>query len=87
MMDSKVVQGATAGLIGALTLTALAWGLRLLVEAVALLNSMIVSAGVTTFSGRLVVFVLSLIIVAGLAVGAYYLFDKRLKPEQESSGD
>ena len=86
-MDSKVVQGAAAGLIGALTLAALAWGLRLLVEAVALVNSMIVNAGVATFSGRLVVFVLSLIIVAGLAVGAYFLFDKRLKPEQEATDD
>ena len=87
MMDSKVVQGAAAGLLVALTLAALAWGLRLLVEAVALVNSMIANAGVATFSGRLVVFVVSVIIVAGLAVGAYFLFDKRLKPEQESSDD
>ena len=86
-MDSKVVQGAAAGLLVALTLAALAWGLSLLVGTAAQVNYMIVNAGVTTFSGRLVVFVLSVMIVAGLAVGAYYLFDKRLKPEGESSGD
>ena len=86
-MDSKVVQGAAAGLLVALTLAALAWGLRLLVEAVALVNSMIANAGVATFSGRLVVFFVSVMIVAGLAAGGYFLFKSRLMPEQESSDD
>ena len=86
-MDSKVVQGAAAGLLVALTLAALAWGLSLLVGTAAQVNYMIVNAGVATFSGRLVVFVLSVMIVAGLAAGGYFLFKSRLMPEQESSDD
>ena len=85
-MDSKVVQGAAAALLAALTLAALAWGIKIFVEAVALVNSMLVSAGVSTFSGRLVVLILSAIIVAALAGGGYFLFNKWLKRVQDSSG-
>ncbi len=84
-MDSKVVQGAAAALLAALTLAALAWGIKIFVEAVALVNSMLVSVGVSTFSGRLVVFILSAIIVTALAGGGYFLFNKWLKREQDSS--
>ena len=84
-MDSKVVQSAAAVLLASLTLAALAWGIKILVEAVAIVNSMILNAGVSSFAGRLTVFAIAIIIVAAVTGGGYFFFDKRLKPKEEAA--
>ena len=70
-MDSKMVRNAAAALLVALTLAALAWAIKSLVEATAILNAMLVNTGVDGGAARILVFILALIVVAGLAAGGY----------------
>lgn len=86
-MDSKVVQGAAATLLVSLTLAALAWAIKSLVEATAILNSMLVNTGVNDGAGRILVFILAVIIMAAVVGGGYVLFDKRLKPKEEAPAE
>ena len=86
-MDSKMVRNAAAALLVALTLAALAWAIKSLVEATAILNAMIVNTGVDGGAARILVFIIALIVVAGLAAGGYFLFDKQLKPKEEEGSE
>ncbi|MCY4583839.1 MAG: hypothetical protein OXE50_13755 [Chloroflexi bacterium] len=81
-MDSKLVRGA----IAAGALAALAWGVKVFVEAIVLVYSVLQNIGFDSdVSDRVILLIAATFIVAVLAGAGYYLIDRRLKPKEESA--
>ena len=81
-MDSKLVRGAIA--TGALA--ALAWGVKVFIEAIVLVYSVLQSIGFTSdVSDDVILLISSTFIVAVLTGAGYFLVNRRLKPSDGAS--
>ena len=80
-MDSPTVRRAAVALLVALTLAAIAWGVKSLVEAFAILHSTlsysrIINPSVDPNDNRIQMLILAAGIVAVLAIAGYVVFSK-----------
>ena len=78
-MDSPTVKRAAVALLVALTLAALAWSIKTIVEAALIVYSMLSNIG----DSSLWMLVISVVIVAALASVGYLFFDKLRNAAEE----
>ena len=87
-MDSPTVRRAVVALMVALTLAALAWGVRTLVEAVAIVHNILllptrINPGLDSPSDSIQTVILAGGIVVVLAIAGYIVFSKLRNAEDE----